>query len=72
MAVKRIKTTRKVTPEQLGKLLEEALINGKIGDEIRQFIQAGLLPIEYLRQELKWILNRGECGNLFLTTEEEF
>lgn len=71
MAVKRIKTTRKITPEQLAKLIEEALMSGKIGKEIGQFIQAGLLPIEYLRQELKWVLNRGTCGNLFLTTEEE-
>ena len=71
MPVKRIKTTRKVTPEQLGDLLQNAWKEGKINSEVAKFIKVGLLPIKYLREELQWVLSRGDCGNLFLTTEQE-
>jgi len=59
---------QKITFAELGDLLQSAWKNGKIGTSVYDLIMAGYLPINYLREKLRWVIERSdEEGYLNLT-----
>jgi len=61
--------TRQITFDQLGELLQEEFIKGNIGSDVHDFIaKTGALPTKYLREQLRWVIERNGEG-LMLTTE---
>ena len=59
---------QKITFAELGDLLQSAWKQGKIGTSIHDLIMAGYLPIHYLREKLRWVIERSdEEGYLNLT-----
>ncbi len=57
----RAQQTRQITFDQLGDLLQEEFEKGNIGSDVHDFIaQNGALPIKYLREQLRWTIERDE------------
>jgi hypothetical protein len=65
------KITRNISFSQLGDLLQEEWEKGNIENEVHQSIEAGYLPIRYLREKLKWIIERNEGEGLRLTVQND-
>jgi hypothetical protein len=62
--------SRKISFSQLGDLLQKEWEKGTIGEEAYESIQDGLLPIRYLREQLRWIIER-EGNGLRLTIDSD-
>ncbi len=62
--------TRNISFSQLGELLQEEWEKGNIGNDVHESIEAGYLPIRYLRERLKWVIERNGEG-LQLTVEND-
>jgi len=60
--------SRKITFEEFGDMLQNEWKEGKIGEDVQEFIQAGIVPIKLLREKLRWIIER-EGDGLRLTME---
>jgi len=56
------KNSRKITFEEFGDLLQREWEEGKIGKDIHESIEAGVIPIKRLREELKLIIERDGDG----------
>lgn len=52
--------TYKLTFAQLGDLLQNAWENGNIDPKVHSAILNGLLPIEYLRERLRLVIERSD------------
>jgi len=63
--------TRNISFSQLGDLLQEEWEKGNIGNDIHESIEAGLLPIRYLREKLKWVIERNGDEGLRLTVQND-
>lgn len=63
-----LKKSRKITFAEFGDLLQNEWMQGNIGSEVQEVIQAGLIPIKLLREKLRWIIER-EGDGLRLTME---
>ena len=62
------KRTHKLTFAQFGDLLQHAWEEGHIGNEVHDDILNGLIPIGYLREKMRWVIERSdEDGYLNLT-----
>lgn len=62
------KRTHKLTFAQFGDLLQLACEEGRIGSEVHDYIEAGVVPIRYLREKMRWVIERSdEEGYLNLT-----
>lgn len=57
------KQPKKLSFTELGDLLQDEWKKGKIGNDVRDFIiKNGALPIGYLRERLKWVIERDGDG----------
>lgn len=60
--------THKLSFAQFGDLLQHAWEEGHIGSEVHDFIEAGVVPIQYLREKMRWVIERAdEDGYLNIT-----
>jgi len=62
--------SRKITFEEFGDLLREEWEKGNLTSEVRDLIQAGVVPIAHLREKLRWIIER-EGDGLRLTVNDD-
>ena len=60
---------RKISLSHFGDLLRSEWEQGHIGDEVYEWIQSGRLPIQYLRDQLRWIIERSEDEGYLNLTE---
>lgn len=63
------KRTKKLSFAQLGDLLQEQWEAGKIGDEIHEYIETGLLPVHLLREKLRLVIERSDEEGYLNVTE---
>lgn len=63
------KKTHKLTFAQFGDLLQEAWENGFIGGEVHESIEAGVIPIRYLREKLRLVIERSDEEGYLDVTE---
>jgi hypothetical protein len=61
--------SRKISFEEFGDMLQYEWQQGNIGKDVHRAIEMGLLPIQELREKLRWIISREDDG-LRLTFEE--
>lgn len=53
-------STRKVSFEELADLLYREWLKGNLGHEFQDFVTKGLLPVEVIRQKLRWAIERSD------------
>lgn len=54
------KRTHKLSFAQFGDLLQHAWEEGHIGSEVHESIEAGEIPIHYLREKLRLVIERSD------------
>ena len=54
------KRTHKLSFEQFGDFLQDAWEEGHIGSEVHESIEAGVIPIRYLREKLRLAIERSD------------
>ncbi len=54
------KKTHKLTFEQFGNLLQQAWEEGHIGEDVHEAIEAGMIPIQHLREKLRLTIERSD------------
>ena len=54
------KKTQKITFEQLGDLLQNAWEEGHIGEDVHESIESGVIPIRYLREKLRLVIEKSD------------
>ncbi|MBU1017777.1 hypothetical protein KKA33_01985 [Patescibacteria group bacterium] len=52
--------TQKFTFAQFGDLLQQAWEDGHIGEEVHESIESGVIPIRYLREKLRLVIERSD------------
>lgn len=62
------KKTQKLTFAQFGDLLQNAWEEGHIGEDVYESIESGVIPISYLREKLRLVIEKSdEEGHLNVT-----
>lgn len=64
----KVTTSRQISFAHFGDLLQRAWERGKIGEDVHEAIKRGLVPIQKLREQLRWVIER-EGDGLRLTEE---
>ncbi len=54
------KRTHKLSLAQFGDFLQDAWEKGLIGSEVHDFIEEGIIPIRYLREKLRLVIERSD------------
>lgn len=60
---------KKLSFAELGDLLRQEWEQGNIDNEVHEYIEAGLIPIHILREQLRWVIER-EGDGLLLSMED--
>ena len=54
------KNTQKLTFAQFGDLLQNAWEEGHIGEDVHESIESGVIPIRYLREKLRLVIEKSD------------
>ena len=54
------KRTQKLSLAQFGDFLQQAWEDGAIGDEVHEYIEAGVIPIRLLRDKMRLVIERSD------------
>lgn len=54
------KKTQRLSLAQFGDLLQNAWEEGHIGEEVHESIESGVIPIRYLREKLRLVIEKAD------------